>query len=362
MTTPPRGRKTFSRRPRPADADLTAGAALAEPDLAELVDRRLAEMRERDRLDREREALRRRLADSDRTHRERLGLNTGGPCSYCGTVYSLRWSDVVNGRVACLSCLTDWQSHPDDAEHRSLVINRLASGASDTDQVRFVCGDMATQEARAVGFRWFHEVSDTQPGREPFTYVDLPRLREAHARHLAPTPPVVPTLRDGDPCPLCGCAHMWVQAVVLHTHPDGVEHRVTTTECAGCGRLRDVLDLATRALGLSYSGALHARAHGLLPAYDELPADDRRRRLTQAPFAYLGEVGELRLRIFAVLSEPTHWASARVLTTVRADYVARGGALPEAPGTTEVPFGRETITYPPRAPLAPPSSAAGGYR
>lgn len=110
---------------------------------------------------------------------------------------------------------------------------------------------------------------------------------------------------------------MYVQvAYTVNSNP------VTVWECAGCGALPDDLAVWERVAGLATHRAREAEEVFGVCRYDRLPGTDPRRRLTRTPFEYLGDLGRLRRRAFALWPDARDWRNRTVWQAVKEDVEA----------------------------------------
>lgn len=300
-------------------------------------------------LARELAGLRERVDRARREAEEHDRRTSGGPCIFCGVSRSYAWSGNP-GRVMCGACVDDRWDHA-DAEHKSLVLNRIVTGDDTVRTYRY--GRTAEREVARAGFRWFHETAGARPGGwSRWSYVDIPTVRE---RAAAPPPEPPPRYTAGDPCPRCGCAYMWtelgsVATVEVPANPDADHYYRDVPRgfgCAGCADYEHLNDVVRRVVGVvpvlsdwvphDRNPAWGSSEHVDVPErlgvtwYRDSPVrtDGRRVRATLAPFAYL-DLAAIRRRAFDLFPHESQWTNRPAYRALHAD---RGAAqrLPVVP-------------------------------
>jgi hypothetical protein len=259
MAVMPRTRKT-----EVSEAEL----AVAGEALDRAVSRALRIAEAKRAVDAARKAEERRRAEEER----REAAFIGGPCAYCGVTRSavLHEPDVRRGDrpgppeerpfwttsaagPCCAWCDDERRSDIDpsrvlpDEEHRDRVARRLVGPDLARHHLR---GYLAEK----VGFRWWHEApgpGTTRPRLRRFTHLDPAKLRDA-----ARVSESSGSYGSGEPCPRCGCAHMWV------TVREPYERRVSGSDqtytayderrrCMGCAWADDLASVVERLVGLN---------------------------------------------------------------------------------------------------------------
>jgi len=279
----------------------------------------------------------RERAEAEARRRAEAERFKGGPCGFCGVEESTergiggaivgQWYDR-SGRPVCTWCDETFRNdgvNLTDDEHRDRVLRDLLRGHP---ELPFWSGPHL---ARKTEFRWWHEsgagAAGAGGGTTRFAYIDRARLDES----LRPASAGTPYL-DGEPCGGCGCAHMWVLVPESTRDVEVREGTKTTHEstvvpahhsCRGCASIRDMGEVVEKLVGLRYNADFRTLGVGW---FKELPAGDPRRKLTQAPFMYLGDLGELRRRAFEAHPDQRHWRAFEMWRRLR-DEASRGSVV-----------------------------------
>jgi hypothetical protein len=253
-----------------------------------------------------------------------LELGESDPfCTYCGVGL---WS-AVNTNPCCELCERSIPMRTEtgglNSEFRELFRSRVFIGIIGPDAKPY--GD-----ARECGVVFHDElpVKKRVVGSHRWAHLDFDMIRRKNT--LAMKKAEIdrrmnegPRFRPGEPCWRCGCAYMWVDVpaqdgyeehlafIDSDGNPGHVTHPVSATpagvKCGGCS------DLPTKVRndsgGASDLGEVFAEILGLhqldervvnlgVRWYSDLPPHDKRRKLVNAPFQYLGDLHEMRCNIF----------------------------------------------------------------
>lgn len=216
-----------------------------------------------------------------------------------------------------------------------------------------ILSQVPVMDAREAGVVFWDELPEAQQVRGPrrWAHLDFDKIRrnntfirnrfELEARMQAG-----PHYRTGDPCPRCGCAHMWVDVPAAEGYEerfildgkDGTPRSMTrnipprsaSVKCGGCSHLPTV-QLDPTSWRASDLGEVFAELLGLhklderaldlgVGWYENLPPNDKRRKLTDAPWQYLGDLHVMRCNIFRETAPlETQWRSRRLWEQINAD-------------------------------------------
>lgn len=314
------------------------------------------------------------------------GFATHDPCRYCGVTRSLGATQVGSGaQTVCGTCNHD-RGHRDDEEWRGMLLTRVLTG--NTRERTVTEGD-----AHEYGIRFFHEVPGARGSTESWAHLaglDVAAIRECYRRdeeardrrarvERARARVESPTFHAGEPCPKCGCAYMWTTvpdrlAYAVNGHATGAVREPAHAVCGGCAAVETLDDLVERVIGVRADQSAHRPRYPAPPvpsayvitthfrnadgsvdvdvpktlgvtwfadrdARGETPEDLRVKTLN--PFTYLGNVGALRHRAFALWPFEGQWRGATLhnLTraAVEAEVRAGGARKPAHPVHAEEP-------------------------